>query len=109
SMLTLLEACIEQEPDSRGWHTSTNRPTGPTEVTRDDRGHGYTELLTMSASPAVDSNGRPSGAESIASLQTLNRSYRNEAGQVTQADQYFNLSGLTYSTSPNLGTENTDY
>ena len=37
----------------RGWDTSTNTPTGPTEVYREDRARGYTETLTMSATPSV--------------------------------------------------------
>ena len=35
-----------------GWNSSTNTPTGPTTVTREDRAHGYTETLTMTATPA---------------------------------------------------------
>ncbi len=91
-----------------GWNSSTNLPTGPTTVVRDDRANGYSETLTMSATPAV-SSGRPTGAESISNLQSLSRDYRNDAGQVVTSDAYFNLSGVTYSTAANIGTINTNY
>jgi YD repeat-containing protein len=92
-----------------GWNSATNRPTAPTVVYREDRPGSYLEALTMSAAPAVDGNGRPTGTEAISSLQTLARSYTNSAGQRTHTDGYFNLSGLTYSTSTTLGTENTHF
>jgi RHS repeat-associated protein len=91
-----------------GWNTGTNLPTGPTSVSRYDRANGYSESLSMSATPTV-SSGRPTGTESIGSLQSLSRSYRNLAGQVTTTDTYFNLSGVTYSTAANIGTINTNY
>jgi RHS repeat-associated protein len=91
-----------------GWNTTTNAPTGPTVVTREDRTGNYTETLTMSAAPAV-SSGRPTGAESIGNLQSLSRAYRNDAGQVVSSDVYFDLSGLTYSTSTSLGTAGTNF
>ena len=43
-----------------GWNTSTNLPTGPTIVQREDRARGYIETLTMSATPNLTS-GRPNG------------------------------------------------
>ncbi|MFO0847175.1 MAG: RHS repeat-associated core domain-containing protein [Gemmataceae bacterium] len=92
----------------RGWDPVANLPTGPTEVAREDRAGGYTELLTMSAIPSV-SGGRPTGAEAISSLQSLSRIYRNLAGQTVSSDVYYNLSGLTYSTSTTLGTEGTNF
>lgn len=92
----------------RGWDTSTNTPTGPTEVYRDDRANGYTETLTMAATPAVVS-GRPTGMESVGSVQSLRRAYRNAAGQPTHTDAYFDLAGLTYTTSTSLGTLNTHF
>jgi YD repeat-containing protein len=91
-----------------GWNTSTNTPTGPTIVVRDDRTNGYMEVLTMSATPSVTS-GKPNGTEAISSLQSLTRTYFNAAGQVTHTDDYFNLVGLTYSTSVSLGTLNTHF
>src|SRR5260370_23488434 len=53
--------------------------------------------------------GVPDGTEAISNLQTLSRAYTNSAGQVTRKDSYFNLSGVTYSTSANIGTLNTNY
>ena len=91
-----------------GWDATNNVATGPTTVTRTDRAGSYAETLTMSAAPSV-SGGRPTGAESIAKLQSLSRSYTNAAGQVTYTDAYFNLSGLAYSTSTTLGTEGTNF
>jgi hypothetical protein len=92
----------------RGWDSGTNLPTDPTEVYRTDRTGGYTESLTMSATPNV-SGGRPTGTESISSLQTLSRSYTNLDGQVTSVDNSFSLSGLTYTTYTTLGTQNIHY
>ncbi|MDW8264105.1 MAG: hypothetical protein RMJ52_02115, partial [Gemmataceae bacterium] len=91
-----------------GWDTGTNTPTLPTQVVRADWANGYVETLTMSATPAVQ-GGRPTRTEAISSLHTLSRSYTNAGGQVTHADAYFNLSGLSYTTSPNLGTANTHF
>ncbi len=51
----------------------------------------------MTATPALTS-GVPNGTESISSVQALSRSYTNSGGQVTETDNYFNLSGVTYST-----------
>jgi RHS repeat-associated protein len=91
-----------------GWNTSTNTTTGPTIVVRDDRANNYTEVLTMSATPSVTS-GKPNGSEAIASLQSLSRTHYNSAGQAIHTDDYFNLAGLTYSTSASLGTLNTHF
>jgi len=89
-----------------GWSSGTG--TGPTRVTRYDSANGYTETLTMSAPPAV-SGGVPTGTEAISEVQSLTRSYTNDAGQVIATDVYFNLSGLTYSTSPSLGTAGVNF
>jgi hypothetical protein len=91
-----------------GWNSSTNLPTGPTEVVREDRPGSYVETLTMSATPHLTS-GRPDGTETIGSLQTLSRSYANAAGQLVRTDDYFSLSGVTYSTSQYIGTQNTNF
>jgi YD repeat-containing protein len=91
----------------RGWNSSTNMPTGPTEVIREDAADGYEETFTMSATPHV-TNGAPDGTEAISGLQTLTRDYTNAAGQVTSEDGYYNLGGLTYSTGT-MGTLNTNY
>src|SRR5207237_4885925 len=40
---------------------------------------------------------------------TLRRTYISNGGQDTYVDQHFNLSGVTYSTSPNIGTENSNF
>ena len=45
-----------------GWNSSTNTTTGPTQVYREDWTNGYTETLTMTATPAV-SGGVPTGAK----------------------------------------------
>ena len=91
-----------------GWNTSTNTPTGPTIVVRDDRARSYFETLTMSATPSLTS-GKPNGTEAIGSLQSLSRTHYNDAGQAIHTDDYFNLAGLTYSTSASLGTLNTHF
>ena len=49
------------------------------------------------------------GTESIANIQSLSRSYSNAAGQMVRSDAYFNLSGVTYSTSTYISTQNTNY
>jgi RHS repeat-associated protein len=92
------------------WNSSTNLPTGPTVVYREDRGHdpSYTETLTMSATPHL-TNGVPDGTEAISGLQTLARTYISDGGQVTRTDAYFNLAGLTYSTALYIGTAGTNY
>src|SRR5262249_47449540 len=51
----------------------------------------------------------PDGAEAIGNVQSLARSLTNSAGQVVAADAYFNLSGVSYSTTPRLGTVNVNY
>ncbi len=89
-----------------GWTGSAT--TGPTVVTRDDWAGGYTEILTMSATPTTSSS-KPTGAESISSIQSLSRSYRNTAGQTVYSDSYFDLTGVTYSTAANIGTQNTNF
>jgi RHS repeat-associated protein len=91
-----------------GWNTTTNAPTGPTVVTRYDRAGSYFETLTMTATPHL-TGGVPDGTEAISNVQTLSRTYTNSGGQVTEADAYFNLSGVTYSTSTFIGTSGTNY
>jgi RHS repeat-associated protein len=91
-----------------GWNTTTNLPTGPTLVSRTDWTNNYSESLSMSVTPTVAS-GRPTGTEAVSSIQTLSRSYRNAVGQTVYSDAYFNLSGLTYSTAANIGTQNTNF
>ncbi|HEV3440511.1 MAG TPA: hypothetical protein VG122_24365 [Gemmata sp.] len=38
-----------------GWDSTTDRPTGPTQVTRQDWADGYDETFTMSVAPALTS------------------------------------------------------
>src|SRR5262249_8285345 len=64
-----------------GWNSATGRPTGPTQVYREDRANGYTETITMSVAPHLTA-GVPDGFESISQLQSLSRSLANQAGQV---------------------------
>ena len=92
-----------------GWNSTTDMPTGPTQVLRQDRPGGYTETLTMTAAPYLDLSGRPTGTEPIGNLQSLLRSYTNKAGQVMATDDYFNLTGLAWTTYPALGSEGTNF
>ncbi len=93
----------------QGWNSSTHLPTGPTEVEREDLAGSYSETLTMTATPALNGDDLPTGTEAIADLQTLSRSFISAGGQVIATDDYFDLSGLTYSTSATLGTVNVNY
>ena len=89
----------------QGWTGST--ATGPTLVQRDDAANGYTEMFTMSATPSVTS-GAPNGTEAISNLQSLERDYVNNAGQVVTVDRYFDPSGLSYTTGA-MGTSGTNF
>ena len=95
-----------------GWDSTLNGgsggPTGPTIVTRFDRAGGYSETLTMSATPAT-SGGTPTGTEAISGVESLSREHYNEAWQKVASDEYFDLSGLSYTTLASLGTEGTHY
>jgi RHS repeat-associated protein len=91
-----------------GWNSSTNTPTGPTRVVRDDHLGSYVEQLTMTAAPAV-SGGVPTGTEAISGLRSLSRSYQDTGGRETYKDSYFDFTGLTYSTAPNIGTLGVHY
>src|SRR5262249_20934332 len=88
-----------------GWDSTAKLPTSPTQVQREDRPGGYFETLTMTATPHLDASNRPDGMESISNLQTLARQLTNKAGQVVNIDRYFDLTGLSYSTSVTLGSE----
>jgi len=92
----------------RGWNTSTNAPSGPTWMIREDRPGSYFELLTMSAAPAV-TGGVPTGTEPVSNLQSLSRDYTDTGSRVVVADSYFNFTGLTYTTAPGLGTLGTHF
>ena len=91
-----------------GWQSSTDTTTGPTQVTREDLANSYTETFTMSATPHV-TGGVPDGTEAISNLQTLSRDYTNSGGQLVRTDDYFYLSGVSYATTPYIGTQNTNY
>jgi RHS repeat-associated protein len=108
-----------------GWTAAG--PTGPTQVSREDRPGGYTETFTAStAGTAWDPTlpqyldpvtHRPTGGEFTdpnnvyagAGLQTLARDYTNQAGQVIYPDAYFNLAGLTYTTATTLGAQDVNF
>jgi hypothetical protein len=68
-----------------GWNAATGLPTGPTQVTREDRGHSpsYVETLTMSATPSL-TNGRPDGTEAVRGVQTLSREFTGPIGLVVE-------------------------
>jgi RHS repeat-associated protein len=92
-----------------GWDSTNNVPTGPTQVYREDRARGYTESLTMSATPNL-TGGRPDGSEAIANVQSLSRDVLNAAGQVVDEDEYVSLAGTSYSAlSVTLGASGTNY
>jgi RHS repeat-associated protein len=92
-----------------GWDTTSSAPTGPTQVSREDRAGNYREMLTMSATPSVSSS-RPTGAESIGSVESLSRTVLDLSGRPIYGDRYFNLNGVTYSASSvTLGTLDTNY
>ena len=94
-----------------GWNPDTNMPTGPTQVTREDRDHSpsYVEVLTMSALPNVGDDGRPDGTEAIHDGQSLTRTFTSPGGQVIEEDAYFSLDGVDYSTDPYLGQAGVNY
>ncbi|HWE97544.1 MAG TPA: RHS repeat-associated core domain-containing protein [Tepidisphaeraceae bacterium] len=93
----------------RGWNAATGMPTGPTEVTREDWTGGYTETLAMSATPHT-TDGVPDGTEAISGIQSLSRDLLDYSGRVVETDQYFSLSGVSYSAaSLRLGTAGTNY
>ena len=92
-----------------GWDAALARPTGPTFVTRLDRGRGYAEQLTMSAAPAT-SGGVPTGAEAVGSVESLSRDHYNKAWQLVNSDEYHDLNGLAYSaTTTTLGSQGANY
>jgi RHS repeat-associated protein len=92
-----------------GWDSQSGCPAGATEIVRYNATYSYLETLTMSAVPTLDASGRPTGQESISNIQTLSRSYYNDANQLFENRQYFSLNGLTYSVLPNLGAAGGNY
>jgi RHS repeat-associated protein len=91
-----------------GWNSTNNLPTGPIQDSREDRPGSYMENLTFSTTPHLTNN-VPDGTETIANIQSLSRSYSNNAGQLVRSDAYFSLSGVAYSTNKYIGTQNTNY
>jgi len=89
-----------------GWTGSAT--TGPTVVVREDRARGYSETLTMTATPTT-SGSRPTGAESISGVQTLSRQVVSAGGQVVESRRYFDLTSLSYTDSLALGASGTNY
>jgi len=61
----------------------------------------------MTATPTT-SEAVPTGAESIADVQSLMRTYLTVTGVEYQVDSYFNHGGLTY-TSGSMGSSGTNY
>ncbi len=80
---------------------------GPIRVHREDRAGSYTEDFTMSTAPEV-TGGLPNGTELITGLQSLTRVYHDGGGRVLWRREYYNLTGLTYSTARDLG-DGTNY
>jgi hypothetical protein len=76
-----------------GWNAATGMPTGPTQITREDRAHSpsYVEILTTSDPPNVDGNGLPDGTEPISQVQSLRRFFTSPGGQVIETDAYVSL------------------
>ncbi|MBA3936049.1 MAG: RHS repeat-associated core domain-containing protein [Planctomycetes bacterium] len=89
-----------------GWNGTAT--TGPTIVEREDWPNNYRETLTMSVAPAV-TGGAPTGAEAIGSLQSLSRDLLDQSSRPIAHDDYVSFSGITYGTTPTLGTLNTNY
>ena len=77
----------------------------PTRVDIENFAEGYTDTIIMSATPN-HSGGAPTGTETISGIESLTRTYRSDAGQVTHVDAYYDYTGLTY---PSAGTEGTHF
>ncbi len=93
-----------------GWDAATNKPTGPTQVSKRDVDGRFVDSLTMSAAPTIDGSGRPTGAEAIANIESWTRTQLNSAGQAVATDTYFDLTSITYSVAtPTVGVANTNF
>jgi hypothetical protein len=100
-----------------GWNATTHNTTGPISIIRADTSGDYSESLTYLWNDPnglpVDSQGRPTGAESLsdpnAVIQSFSRTLVNSAGQIVATRQYTSLANVTYSTAQNLGTDGTNY
>ncbi len=62
----------------------------------------------MSATPAVDGNGEPTGTEAITSIENLTRTYISSGGQVTHVDSYFDFTGMS-DPAVDVGTEGVNF
>jgi RHS repeat-associated protein len=96
-----------------GWHYDSSiskyTTTGPVQVMRDDWAHGYVDSYSYAYSPATGIT-VPHGNDSTGTLTAFTRDITNTSAQVTEEDRYFNLSGVSYSTSTaHPGTLNTNY
>ena len=85
---------------------SAGATTGPIQVEREYRPTGtgqtlYVESMTVAVSPSLNGSSLPSGLEtfSASDIRSLSRSLTNNAGQVVERDEFFSMSGLTYSQS----------
>jgi RHS repeat-associated protein len=93
-----------QDPTSGLWTT-----TGPVQVTRTNDPGSYDETLTYAYTP-VSGVTAPTGTDTISNIQSLSRDILDNSGQTIESDAYFNLTGLTYSSSSaTLGTAGTNY
>src|SRR5262249_55471592 len=90
------------------WQSGSSTTTGPTPYYREDWGNNYVEQVKMTATPHLTGSG-PDRTEAGSGLQTLTPPHRNSRGQGVRDDGYFNLAGVTYSTSQYLGTQKTNY
>jgi RHS repeat-associated protein len=80
-------------------------------VTRQNNPGSFTETLTYAYTP-VSGVTTPTGTDTISSsnIQSLSRQLTSAGGQMIESDQYFNLSGVTYSASSfHLGAANVNY
>jgi hypothetical protein len=62
----------------------------------------------MTAAPSL-TGGIPDGTEPIAEVQSLERDYTDNSGDLIESDQYFALGSLAYATTPHLGALGTNY
>jgi RHS repeat-associated protein len=93
------------EVRSYAWDPAANQPVGPVAVEREDRAREYSESLTFTVPAGYTWGTAPDGTEPIGTVQSLTRRIVNDAGQVVATDQYFDLTGVSYTqTSATLGT-----
>ncbi|MFT3787346.1 MAG: hypothetical protein QM770_14460 [Tepidisphaeraceae bacterium] len=97
----------------QGWNATSGTVVSTVGLAREDRTHGYSEVLTMLPSSIghTGSSGSyvPDGSESISNVLSLTRDIVNDAGQVIRTNEYFSLSGTTYSQgTAEFGTSSND-